>query len=324
MRADAAPRRSSEVNTQAALWPLRARRAVRVGLRRAPRGSWKAVLFLVPASLVLAAVFLIPLAQVLGYSLTDWRGGVRAAQFVGLDNYLAAARAERVRSAALHNLFLLIAIPVEIGIGVFVASVLRERVLGWRIYRFLVLVPLMISITIVGYTWTFLLSPSGVVNTILNALGGEGLARTWLADPLFALPAVAAVLVWRDSGFAVILFYSRLLAVDEGLYEAARIDGAGRWQRMVRIDLPLLRGAIAVFSVLMTIWLFSFVFNYVFVMTGGGPGYASTVLEYEIYRQGFKLSQMGYASAIAVLLLLITLPIVVIQVGMQIRRRSIT
>lgn len=295
-----------------------------VGPRGPQRGWWKSVLFLVPAGIVLTAVFLVPLVQVLGYSLTDWRGGVRAAEFVGADNYVRALGSERLHSAALHNLFLLVAIPLEIGVGVFLASVLRERVMGWRVYRFLALVPLMISITIVGYTWTFLLSPTGVVNTILTALGGEGLARTWLADPLFALPAVAFVLVWRDSGFAVILFYSRLLAVDEGLYEAAMIDGAGRLQRMLRIDLPLLRGAIATFSVLMSIWLFSFVFNYVFVMTGGGPGYASTVLEYEVYREGFKLSQMGYASAIGVLLLLITLPIVIVQVTMQVRRRSAT
>jgi ABC-type sugar transport system permease subunit len=256
--------------------------------------------------------------------LTDWRGGVRAADFIGLENFRRAIESERVRDAFIHNLFLLIVIPIEVGIGVFIASMLRERVYGWQAYRFLVFVPLMISITIVGYVWAFFLSPTGIVNTLLDLLGLDDQRRAWLGEPSFALPAIALVLIWRDTGFAVILFYSRLLSVDDSVYESAALDGARRLRRMRWIDLPLLKGAITVFVVLMSIWIFNFVFNYVFVMTGGGPGYASNVAEMEIYRQGFKLSQFGYASAIAVLLLLITLPILIAQIRLQVRRRSLT
>lgn len=281
-----------------------------------------AVIFILPAVLVLIAVFAIPIVQTFGYSLTSWRGGVRPAHFVGLENYLRAVSDERVLTALSHNLLLLSVIPIEVLLAVFVASILRERIAGWQLYRFLVFVPTIISITIVGYVWVFFLSPAGVINTILKVVGLGAITRPWLADSNFALPCIMAVLIWRDTGFATILFYSRLLGVEDGIYEAAALDGASRWHRMFLIDFPMLRGAITLFVVLMSIWLFSFVFNYVYVMTGGGPGYASSVAELEIYRQGFFLSQMGYASAISVLLLIITLPILVVQVRLQLRRRS--
>jgi len=120
----------------------------------------------------------------------------------------------------------------------------------------------------------------------------------------------------------VILFYSRLLSIDDSIYEAAALDGIGRARRMLSIEAPLLRGVIVVFSVLMTIWVFNFIFNYVFVMTAGGPGYATNVAELEIYRQAFRLSEPGFASAIAGLLLLVMLPVLFTQVRMQVRRTA--
>jgi ABC-type sugar transport system permease subunit len=281
------------------------------------------LLFLLPAFALLAAVFAFPIAQTISYGFTSWRGGVRPAHWVGLQNYVDAATSGRVLNALKHNVMLLVVIPIEVCLAVFMASLLRERIPGWRIYRFLVFVPSMISITVIGYVWTFFLSPTGIINTILNHIGLSEWSRPWLADSHFALPAIALVLIWRDTGFAVILFYSRLLAVDDSVYESAALDGARRFRRMLYIDFPLLRGAITIFVVLMSIWLFSFVFNYVYVMTGGGPGDASNVAELEIYRQGFVLSEMGYASAISGLLLLITLPILVVQVRLQLKRKSL-
>lgn len=280
-----------------------------------------ALLFLLPAALILVAVFAIPLAQTAYYSLTDWRGGMRPAGFVGLANYVRAFSSERVLLAIGHNAVLLLVIPVEIALAAVVASALRERVHFWRFYRFMVFVPTMISITIAGYVWTYFLSPQGIFNALLRLAGLEEVARPWLADPDFALLCIMLLLIWRDTGFAVILFYSRLLAVDEAIYEAAAIDRAGRWRRLVHIDVPLLRGTMGLFAVLMSVWIFSFVFNYVYVMTGGGPGMASTVAELEIFREGFSQSQPGYASAISLLLLAITLPLILVQVRLQVGRR---
>lgn len=280
-----------------------------------------ALIFLLPATLILVAVFAVPLAETAYYSLTNWRGGVRPASFVGLDNYGRALGSERVRQAIWHNALLLLVIPVEIALAAFVASILRERIHGWQVYRFLVFVPSMISITIAGYVWTYFLSPQGIFNALVRLVGFEA-ARPWLADPNYALLCVMLLLVWRDTGFAAILFYSRLLAVDPAIYEAAALDRAGRWHRLVYIDLPLLKGTISLFAVLMSVWIFSFVFNYVYVMTGGGPGSASTVAELEIFREGFSQSQPGYASAISLILVAITLPLVALQVWLQLRRRA--
>jgi ABC-type sugar transport system permease subunit len=301
----------------AAAGPRTAAARPRPRRRRAP-----ALPFLLPAALVLLAVFALPLAQTAWYSLTDWRGGVRPAEFVGFDNYARALTSERVLEAISHNALLLLVIPIEVALAVFVASVLRERVIGWKVYRFLVLVPTMISITVAGYAWTFFLAPQGPINLALGGIGLDALARPWLAEPSLALPSVMLLLVWRDTGFAAILFYSRLLAVDESIYEAAALDRAGRWARMTRIDLPLLWPMIGLFAVLMSVWIFSFVFNYVYVMTGGGPGTASTVAELEIFREAFQQSRPGYASAISVLLLLITLPLMILQVRVQLARRG--
>jgi len=289
---------------------------------RAGRGEGLA--FAAPALVVLAVIFAIPIVQTVGFSLTDWRGGVREAGFVGLDNFARAFGDERFLTALWHNAVLLIVVPIEVLLGAFLASMLRERIHGWRVYRFLVMVPWIISITIAGYVWVFFLSPGGIVNGVLAAVGLGHLTRPWLAEPAFALPAVMLVLVWRDTGFAALLFYSRLLGVEDSIYEASALDGAKRWRRLIFIELPLLAGAIRLFVVLMSIWLFSFVFNYVYVMTGGGPGYASTVVELEIFRNAFRLSQMGYGAAISVILLVITLPVLILQVRLQLRSRSLS
>ncbi len=286
------------------------------------RESWTTIGFLAPALIVVCAIFVVPIVQTVGFSLTDWRGGVRAASFIGLENYARAIDDPRVQTAILHNLLLLIVIPIEVLLGAFLASMLRERIGGWRIYRFLLMVPWIISITIAGYVWIFFLSPTGIINALLRLAGLGEWARPWLAEPDFALGAVMLVLIWRDTGFAALLFYSRLLAVDTSIYEAATMDGAKRWRRFLFIDLPLLAPVIRLFVVLMSIWLFSFVFNYVFVMTGGGPGHATTVVELEIFRNAFKLSQMGYGAAISVLLLLAALPILIVQVRLQLRARG--
>lgn len=282
-----------------------------------------ALLFILPATLILIAIFAVPLAETAYYSLTDWRGGVRPARFAGLQNYWRAFSSERVREAIAHNVILLLVIPFEIVFAAIVASVLRERIYGWRIYRFLVFVPSMISITIAGYVWTYFLSPQGIFNVIFRALGFEATARPWLADPDFALLSIMLLLIWRDTGFAAILFYSRLLAVDESIYEAAALDRAKRWHRLIYIEFPLLKPTISLFAVLMSVWIFSFVFNYVYVMTGGGPGTASTVAELEIFREGFSQSRPGYASAISLILLAITFPLIILQVRQQVRRRGV-
>jgi ABC-type sugar transport system permease subunit len=274
--------------------------------------------------LALAFVFLLPFLEVFRYSLTDWQGGVREANYIGVANYLRVFKDERFLSAIQHNITLLLVIPIEVVLATLTASFLREKVVGWRFYRFVVFVPAMISITIVGYVWTYFLSPMGVFNIILRAIGLGEIARPWLADKTFALVAIMFVLIWRDSGFATLLFYSQLLGVSEEVYDCAKIDGANRLQRILFVEAPSLTGIMSIFAVMMTIWLFAFVFNYVFVMTGGGPGYASSVLEFEIYKNAFKFSQFGYGSAMAVLLVLITSPIIAVQIARQLRRRSAT
>ncbi|MBA2333113.1 MAG: sugar ABC transporter permease, partial [Actinobacteria bacterium] len=148
----------------------------------------------------------------------------------------------------------------------------------------------------------------------------ERLALDWLGDERLALWSVLFVIVWREVGFGIILFFARLIALDETQLEAAQIDGAGWFQRVRHIILPQLRGTIEFYAVVATITMLAGVFAYVFTLTSGGPGNATQVVEFYIYNQGVRNSLPGLAAAVAVLLLLTTL--VLIAVLFRVRARA--
>ena len=148
----------------------------------------------------------------------------------------------------------------------------------------------------------------GVINTVLQVAGLGVLAKDWLGDSRLALPVVAAVIIWKEMGFAMILFLARLLGVPRELYEAAEIDGAGWWHKVRFISLPQIRGVAAILAILESFTLLSWVFGYVYTMTVGGPGYSTSVMEFFIYKAAFNWSgELGLASAVCVLLFVVAL-----------------
>jgi ABC-type sugar transport system permease subunit len=212
-----------------------------------------------------------------------------------------------------NNLYLLAGVPVMTVLALLVATVLFERIRGWRLYRTLVFTPYILAVPVIGATFVYLYGFNGIVNTLLRGSGLGGLAQDWLGNATLVVPSILSVIIYRELGFGVMLFLARMASVKEELYEAAMLDGAGWWDRLRYITVPQLRSVIGFFMIIELITMLSWVFAYVYSMTGGGPGFASSVLELYVWKNAFAYRAVGIASAVAVLLLVATSVLVVIQ-----------
>jgi ABC-type sugar transport system permease subunit len=266
--------------------------------------KYEAWLYLAPLFLVLALVFAYPLVRLAMITLQRTVGGKTV--FVGLTNYRSLFRDDVFHQAVRNNLTLLICVPIMVFAALLLAVLLFERIRGWQLYRTTLFLPYLLPITVVGLIFSYIFQQSGVLNEFLKAVGLGGLAQDWLGSPHWALPTLMFVVIWKEVGFGVVLFLARLMSVEEDLFDAAKIDGANWWQLQLHITIPQLSTIIEFFTVVSVITMLSWVFNYVFVMTGGGPGNATMVTELYVYLMGFRYNQMSIASAVSVLLLLVT------------------
>jgi ABC-type sugar transport system permease subunit len=198
-----------------------------------------------------------------------------------------------------------------LAISLGLALMLDARLRGRTFYRVMVYLPVVISWVAASVVWRLMfLHPDGVMNAFLGELGIP--PQLWVADPILALPAIMWMTLWKGLGFYTVVYLAGLQTIPATLYEAGMIDGAGKWQLFWSITLPLLRPTSLFALVIGIIGSFE-VFIPVYLMTGGGPGYASMVLVMAIYRAAFSNNQMGYASAIAVVLFFMILSVSLLQ-----------
>src|SRR5512143_3262523 len=261
-------------------------------------------LFLAPAVLILLLVFAYPVVRLSILSFQRPSGGKML--FVGLSNYRSILTDSVFLQAAKNNVALLISVPIMVVIALLLAIFLFERIRGWQFYRTTLFLPYLLPIAVVGLIFSYIFQLSGVLNEFLPAIGLPQLALDWLGSTKLALPTLMFVIIWKEVGFGIVLFLARLMSVEEDLFDAAKIDGANWWQLQWYVTIPQLAAVIEFFSIVSVITMLSWVFGYVYVMTGGGPGNATMVTELFIYLTGFRYNQMNIASAVAVLLLLIT------------------
>jgi ABC-type sugar transport system permease subunit len=233
---------------------------------------------------------------------------------VGLANYGFVINDPVFWKSAGNNVFLLFGVPIMTAVALILAVILFDRIRGWRIYRTLVFTPYILAVPVIGVTFVYLYGYNGIVNEILRTIGLGGLAQDWLGDPHLVMPSILSVIIYRELGFGVMLFLARMASIREELYEAAMIDGAGWWARLRYITVPQLKTVISFFVVIELITMLSWVFAYVYSMTGGGPAFASSVLELYIWKYAFAYRAIGIASAVAVLLLVATSVLIVVQV----------
>lgn len=271
------------------------------GLRRE---RWHGYLFIAPAYLFLAAIVLIPLAQAVWTSTLRVRG--LAARFVGLENYSRVLADDAFWNALRVSLvFTVVCVLLHMGLGFGLALLVNGAGRLRGVLRLLFLVPWMIAPAIGATIWLWLLDPQfGVVNHVVTALGGT--AQVWLGEPGLALASVSAVDVWRGLPFVMLLLMAGLLGIPQEQYEAAALDGAGRWGQFRHVTLPNMRGLLVIVSTLDVLGTVR-QFDLIAVMTGGGPTNATEVLPALIYNVGFRANRLGDAAATGILLLLLVL-----------------
>lgn len=293
---------------------LRTERAS-TSLARSPFSRLRAVgLFLLPALGLYGLFVLIPIVQAAHYSLYDWNGLKPLSDFVGLDNYTRALSAPAFQSAATHNaIIVVLSLVLQIPFALWVALMVNRRFPGRAIFRLIFFAPYVIAEVIAGVVWRLILQPNGLVDGALTGIGLEDLYHPWLADPDTVLWALFVIISWKYFGFHMIILLAGLQGIPRELEEAAAIDGASRRQTLRYVTLPLLGPTIRV-SVFLSIIGAIQLFDLVWVTTNGGPVDASNTMVTYLVEQGFERFQLGYGSAIAVILFGIAL---VVALGYQ-------
>jgi raffinose/stachyose/melibiose transport system permease protein len=251
---------------------------------------------------------LIPVGMSFYHSLLRWNG-IGKATFHGLTNYITVLTDSDLLQI-LGNAFQLVAyftvIPVAIGLGV--ASAIRNHLSGrfGATARTVLFLPQVIPLVAAGIAWSWMFASNGVVNQFLSLIGLGGITRGWLGDFTFALPAVGLIGAWVLLGLCTMLLVTGIARIDPSLYEAAKIDGASGWDEFRWITLPGLRQEIGV-CVTVTVIAALASFDIVYIATGGGPGITTTVPGLEIYRLAFAHRQVGLASALAIVLMVLVI-----------------
>jgi len=281
--------------------------------------------FLTPAIILYGVFVLWPYSQSFYIALTQWRGVSAHKKFVGLSNFDKLLHDRFFWNALKHNGLLLIALPiVTICIALLFAALFTQGgrgVPGANAYRVIFFFPQVMSAVAISVLWQFVYHPNlGLLNGLLRTTGAGNLARTWLGDPRTALWAVAAVIIWQAVGFYMVLFIAGVQSIPTTFYEAAIIDGATRWSAFWRITLPLLWDNLQTALVFIGIGALD-LFIFVQIMTNGGPDRSSDVVARYMYDTAFDKSEFGYATAIGVALLFLTLTLSIFTLRVTRRER---
>ena len=271
--------------------------------------------FLLPALLPLLIFRVLPMIASVGVSLTEWNL-LRPPVLVGLDNYLGLLSDKNFHRALVNTLYYMVGyLPLVLGGALATAVLLNSKLKGSSFFRGVYFLPVVTSWVVVALLWKWLLSPEGgMVNYLLSLVGIDG--PGWWTDRSWAMPSIILASAWKDLGFSMLILLAGLQNIPEHLYEAARIDGAGRWQRLRYITLPLLTPFIFFAMVLAMIGAFQ-VFDQVWIMTEGGPAGATTVVMEQVVKNAFKYGLMGEASAMSWVLFAIILSFTVVQLRAQ-------
>jgi ABC-type sugar transport system permease subunit len=277
--------------------------------RRLSREQWNALygyLFAVPALLFLLVFIAYPLMESIRMSLFRW-DGLTPPDFRGLSNYQFLFLEDTVFWRSVGNTLLYSALSVTgiVGIGFLLAIAIERRVGGWPAYKIIWFLPVILSQTVVSILWAKFYDPTGgLINDFLALIGVGNNAIEWLGNPDLVMYSATFVSVWQYAGYSMILLLAAMEGVPVSVHDAATIDGVGPVRRVVSITFPMIR---PVFSVVVMLILINSLktFDTIYVLTGGGPGDASTVLSIHLYKNAFQFYSFGYASTIATVMFII-------------------
>lgn len=288
--------------------------------RSAARRRGEIALFLAPALVLYAAFVIVPMVLAGYYSLFNWNGLGPLDKFIGVDNYTRALGDPVFRAAVGHNaLIVVLSVVVQLPLALGLALLLNRRLRGRAILRMVLFAPYVLSEVVTAVAWQLILQPSGPVNSLLEGVGLDGWAQLWLADRDLVIYSLFIVITWKYLGFGIVLFLAGLQGVPSELLEAATVDGASAWQRTRHIVLPLLGPTVRIWIFLSVIGALQ-LFDLVWIMTKGGPSNASVTMATFLIDRGFERSQIGYGSAAAVLLFVISFAFALLYQRFVLRR----
>jgi multiple sugar transport system permease protein len=283
----------------------------------------RAYAFLSPALLILVFLFGYQIVRLFIFSLVQWQGYRPTTQFNNFASFGALFSGGYVLAPLLRSaVIIVIVIPVVIFLAVFISHHLYRQIPGSRFYRWLFFLTSIIPVVVASIVWTFLLNRLGPVNNALRFLRLDFLVLDWFGNSKSAIFALCWIIIWREIGFSTIIFLAELGKVDVDAYEAGLIDGASELQLMRYISFPYLKGVAKLYMVTMTIYVLNNLFGVVLVSTHGGPGFATTVMEYFIYFLSFRAGKVGLGAAVAVLLFLITMVLVFVYMRTSSRKKG--
>ncbi len=279
--------------------------------------NWAAWAFVAPALIVIGVFFFLPVLAGFALSFTDFDiyalADIRNLRFVGLANYVQLLQTPLFWKALGNTLYFVgVGVPLSIAASFATALLLNSKLARFKpFFRVALFAPVVTTLVAVAIVWRYLLhTRSGLINYGLDALGMGPI--DWLGDPHWAMPAIILFAVWKNFGYNMIIFLAGLQSIPEELYEAARINGASRWQQLRYVTLPSLAPVVLLVSVLTMAGYFQ-LFAEPYVMTQGGPLQSTVSVLYFMYEEGFKWWNLGFASAIAFVLFVLMFAVTMLQ-----------
>lgn len=268
-------------------------------------GKYAPYLFLLPAAVVLVIFFFIPFFQTFLLSFLDYSNNIYKAEFVGLQNYINLFHNPIFYKVMWNTfLYLFIAVPILAIFPLFLAILINQKIKGVTLYKILIYLPVIVSIVVAAIAFKWLYADQGILNYLVTKLGFTPVG--WLTDPNFALYSVIIVTIWKGIGYYMIIYLAALMSVPKELYEACDIDGANFLTKHLTVTVPHIMPTIALVTTISAISAMK-VFAEIYVMTKGGPLNSSKTIVYYIYERAFENLDLGFASAMAVVLLVIVM-----------------
>ena len=257
--------------------------------------------FVIPAFVIYTVLLVIPILMAFYFSLNKWNG-FNEMQFIGLKNYISAFQDKRLKNAVVNTLIISVVVVVIVNVvGLFLAILVNTASAKSNIFRTIFFVPFVLSTVAISFVWKSILSYNGVLNGILESIGGSDMLGNWLGKRGPAIVCIIIVELWRTLGYHMMLYLAALQTVPQELYEACIVDGGSAWDKFRNVTLPLIVPGMSV-SFLMSIINELRMYDVVKIMTDGGPGYDTETIVYNIVSQGFQNNMVGYSSAISVIL----------------------
>lgn len=276
--------------------------------------SLTAYSMLLPSFIGVVVFLILPLLFVVYLSFTEWNfaEGLNGITFNGVDNYIRMLQDDRVKISFTNNLVYLLNVPISIVLAILLAAALNKYVFFKKGIRVLYYLPFISSMVAVSVVFRTLFSDFGPVNEVLRNVFHISDPPGWFLSSAWVMPSIIMIQVWHDLGNSTMILIAGMQGISRDLYEAAEVDGASAWQRLTKITIPLLSPYIFFLLVIGVMNSFK-VYDVIKVLTAGGPGQSSNVLVYAVYHYGFKMYEMGYASAISVLVFIIIMIVTAVQ-----------